>query len=482
MNFYDASPETTRASRVEGDTRARADRAERPRAMDAIDVLAARVANDPERAWGAVMKRIKVAKDAFIDGGARATDTPAHAVAAALLPIADALDDARRSALAFKTTNDGANARAVATAATAARASTKDAAFVARGVGFNAPRGKYDAHVMKNGDLVLENTKGAQIVIEGRDVRRVLRLETGDANQTSLVVVGLRGEGAQNGKSRLKTLCATFRGKDKLVIERGGDGDGAEDDEGDGEEGSTHAARLFFRALEREYGAETCGTTNPVKVFAGTKGFGHVQATKGFNSGHLFFLKEGVAFGPSPAMYVHFDDLEDLRVLRAENAGSSTFDLSMTPEDGVAVEFSNISRDELEHVSRYLAKRCTSADDAPSAAGALGDESDDDESDEDDEDFTGHEPDSSGDDDDDDDDDGNEGNDMEYSFDNSDEVRGDASDASDAEAATDDRAEKRRRVDAERPSTQAQAPAAADSSGSDSESDDNAFTVQVARP
>ena len=175
MNFYDASPETTRASRVEGDTRARADRAERPRAMDAIDVLAARVANDPERAWGAVMKRIKVAKDAFIDGGARATDTPAHAVAAALLPIADALDDARRSALAFKTTNDGANARAVATAATAARASTKDAAFVARGVGFNAPRGKYDAHVMKNGDLVLENTKGAQIVIEGRDVRRGLR-------------------------------------------------------------------------------------------------------------------------------------------------------------------------------------------------------------------------------------------------------------------------------------------------------------------
>ncbi len=242
---------------------------------------------------------------------------------------------------------------------------------------------------------------------------------------------------------------------------------------------------MFFRALEREYGAETCGTTNPVKVFAGTKGFGHVQATKGFNSGYLFFLKEGVAFGPSPAMYVHFDDLEDLRVLRAENAGSSTFDLSMTPEDGVAVEFSNISRDELEHVSRYLAKRCTSADDAPNAAGALGDESDEDESDEDDEDFTGQEPDSSGDDDA-DDDDGNEGNDMEYSFDNSDEVRGDASDASDADAdadaATDDRAEKRRRVDAERPSTQAQAPAAADSSGSDSESDDNAFTVQVARP
>jgi len=454
--------------------------------MDAIDVLAARVANDPERAWGVVMKRIKAARDACVDGGTRATDTPAHAVAAALLPIADALDDARRNALAFKTTNDGANARGVAVPATAARASTKDAAATARGVGFNAPRGKYDAHVMKNGDMVLENAKGGQMVIERKDVRRVLRLETGDANQTSFVVVGLRGEGAQNGKSRLKTLCATFRGKDKLVIESGGDDDIAEDGDGDGEEGSTHAARLFFRALEREYGAETCGTTNPVKVFAGTKGFGHVQATKGFNSGYLFFLKEGVAFGPSPAMYVHFDDLEDLRVLRAENAGSSTFDLSMTPEDGVAVEFSNISRDELEHVSRYLAKRCTSADDAPNAAGALGDESDEDESDEDDEDFTGQEPDSSGDDDDDDDDDGNEGNDMEYSFDNSDEVRGDASDASDADAdadaATDDRAEKRRRVDAERPSTQAQAPAAADSSGSDSESDDNAFTVQVARP
>jgi hypothetical protein len=278
----------------------------------------------------------------------------------------------------------------------------------------------------------------------------------------------------------LKTLCATFRGKDTLAIERGANADADAADDDDGATTPTHAAEVFFRALERAHGATTCGTTNPDKVFAGARGFGHVQATKGFNSGYLFFLKEGVAFAPSPAMYVHFDDLEDLRVLRAENAGSSTFDLSMTTEDGVAVEFSNISRDELEHVSRYLAKRCTSADDAPSAAAALGDASDDDESDDDDEDFTGHEPESSGDDDDDDGDDGDD-NDMEYSFDDSDDARGDDPVAA-AVDADDARDEKRRRVDVVAPSPRVPARAAASSGESDSESDDNAFTVQVARP
>jgi len=242
-----------------------------------------------------------------------------------------------------------------------------------------------------------------------------------------------------------------------------------------------HAAWTFYRALERTYGADACGTTDPARVFAGSKGLGHVQATKGFNSGHLFFLKEGVAFGPSPALYVHFDDLEDLRVLRAENSGSSTFDLSMTPENGAAIEFSNISREELEHVSRYLAKKCTSADDAPTNAAANAGEAEDDEddSDEDDEDFIGQESGSEDDDDEEEEDDeGDDNDDMEYSFDDSEEARGDAPrDAADSDEddSDEDDSNKRRRVDA---STDNAAPAPAnEDDGSDSDSDDNAFQV-----
>ena len=96
-----------------------------------------------------------------------------------------------------------------------------------------------------------------------------------------------------------------------------GNGGGAMDDAARDE--NEHAAWTFYRALERTT-APTLRDDDPARVFAGSKGLGHVQATKGFNSGHLFFLKEGVAFGPSPALYVHFDDLEDLRVLRAENS------------------------------------------------------------------------------------------------------------------------------------------------------------------
>jgi len=58
--------------------------------VDPIALLAARVANDPEPAWRLVLARVR--------------DSNARDVAASLLPIADALDDARRAASAFKVT------------------------------------------------------------------------------------------------------------------------------------------------------------------------------------------------------------------------------------------------------------------------------------------------------------------------------------------------------------------------------------------
>ena len=446
-------------------------------ATDAAQILTARVAHDPNPAWKRVVRclgdalELSGARPGDADSNAEARRDALCALAASLIPLADALDAARQQAEAFKASSARSGASPREENGTnhhqpARRALAGESRGVARGVSWTSPRGKYDAHAMKNGDLVLENAKGAQIVIARGMIRRVLELPTGDANGTSLVALGLSGEGVENGKSRLTTLCASFRGKDKITI------DGASA----GEEGDDRAAsRIFFDFLRQSYGDDACGTTNPKKTFAGSKGLGHVQATKGFNSGYLFFLDEGVAFGPSPAMYVHFDDLEDLKVLRADNAGSSTFDLSMTSESGVAMEFTNISRDELEHVSRYLAKRCTSADDPPTAADlarAIDKDDEDDESDEDDEDFTGQER-ESGSDEDDGDDDEDDGNDMEYSYDDSDEARGEK-DGSDSETSDEQPlvSGKRRRVDA--PQT---APAHANDSESDSESDDNAFQV-----
>jgi len=446
----------------------------------AIDTLAARVANSNEPAWRLVLKRIR--------------DSNAQDIAASLLPIADALDDAKRASEAFKTaTTNGAPASSVAVVNGAPSAvprvnAAKDATSTARGVSFTAPRGKFDVHAMRDGGIVLENAKN-QFVLSQEDVRRVLELPTGDANDTRFVVVGLNGDGIVNGKSRCKTLCATFRAKDKLICEGKMSDEVKENAEGE----PMHAAEGMFKVLKATCGADKCGSTDPARVFAGSKGTGAVQATKGFNSGYLFFLKEGVAFGQSPAMYVHFDDLEDLRVLRAENAGSSSFDLAMTPEDGATIEFSNISREELDHVSRYLAKRCTSADDAKAAmenddtdgrgasAADLLDEDEDDSSDEDDEDFDGRESDEESDDDDDDDSDSEENNDMEYSHDNSDEVHGDDEDAEHADVSTDDGdGNKRRRVDATTTTTviaTAKSNVAISDDDDDSDSDDNAFAV-----
>jgi structure-specific recognition protein 1 len=441
--------------------------------VDPIALLAARVANDPEPAWRLVLARVR--------------DSNARDVAASLLPIADALDDARRAASAFKV-----NATALASKSPAAKGESVDrvdvsnALGVARQVSFSAPRGKFDAHIMPNGGLVLENAKGLMIEVAPGSIRKVLELPTRDANGTAFVAVSLRGEGVANGKSKCTTLCAAFRAKDKLVIE--GEGLLGVDDDGEGDR--THASTIFFRALERGCGSSACGTVDPVKVFAGSKGHGHVQATKGFNSGYLFFLKEGVAFGQSPAMYLHFDDLEDLRILRAENAGSSSFDLSMTPENGSPIEFSNISRDELEHVSRYLAKRCISAEngDAAANAAALDASDDDDESDDDDdEDFTGQErgsddEDEEGEGDDSGDDSGNDDNDneMDYSCDDSDDVHGEGNATRKRSRAEDDDddVEPLRAAGARARAIASPAPASnANASDSDSESDDNAFQV-----
>lgn len=444
--------------------------------LDALDVLAARVNTSTLKSWQKLVDHLRAFPDEIVEPRAAVAGEEqslksnlrellvrqSRTLAKLLLPIADAFETNAEAASAFRARASEQETRVNGKSMTGTRRDVREARGVARGISWSAPRGKYDAYAMPNGDLVLENAKGVQILVERGMVRRVLALDTGDANGTSMTQVALTAPGVENGKSKLTTLCATFRAKDRIVIEGGLVGVGAEGDE-------RSASRTFFDFMRAAYGDDACGTTNPSKTFAGTKGMGHVQATKGFNSGHLFFLDEGVAFGPSPAMYVHFDDLEDLRVLRADGAGSSSFDLSMTPENGTAIEFTNISREELEHVSRYLAKRCTSADDDPSAADLLdaAEDEDDDSDDEDDEDFTGRERESDDDTDEDDDDD-NEGNDMEYSHDDSDEARGEEDEDSDSDNVAP-------RSDRKRP--RASEAEARDYSESDSESDDNAFQV-----
>jgi structure-specific recognition protein 1 len=145
--------------------------------------------------------------------------------------------------------------------------------------------------------------------------------------------------------------------------------------------------------------------TSGSKGFAGVGGLGCVKANVKFNQGFLFCLPDGFAFVDRPALYLPFDELEDLQLARAEGVGSS-FDLivSRVPtsgggdraesrSQGDAFEFANISREELDGVRRYLAKTCSEGAGARVGGDGAEDDADDsaradsDDDDSDDEDF-----------------------------------------------------------------------------------------------
>ena len=200
----------------------------------------------------------------------------------------------------------------------------------------------------------------AKLVVRHTQVRRLLVLETGDSNQTSNIMVALNTDAPLlHGKQKLTCLLIQVRAADKALITVLRDNVAGVEGVGDGGKEAAAAAA----ALDGKTGPSAIAELVAValghkpqrpkvdKVFAGMGGRGCLQATLKFNAGHVFLLHDGFAFVDKPAIFLHFDDVADLRLMRADG-GSSTFDIKVTPEGGAApLEFSQIRRDELDGVS-----------------------------------------------------------------------------------------------------------------------------------
>ena len=306
-------------------------------------------------------------------------------------------------------------------------------------VSFAQPRGRFLVHALRSGAFALESPGTAKtatrFIIKHADVRAVLNLAVGDSNDTTNVMIALDPAAAiRVGKTKtVAAIVAQARLKDKAALEIVLPGDGktyppgfeptkclsdvmaaqaellTEHGGGNKRVAPPGLARDALAAMLSFAAGKPEAASPSAKTFASAKnGRQCVSANVKFDQGHLFFLKDGFAFVDKPAAYLPFDDLVDLRLLRADGAGGS-FDLTVTAraaqkecdkdkdggeeeEDaakgGEVFEFANIARDELEGVRRYLAKR-TQAAGAEGGEGGEGgeEESDEDESDASDEDF-----------------------------------------------------------------------------------------------
>jgi hypothetical protein len=237
-----------------------------------------------------------------------------------------------------------------------------------------------------------------------------MRLDIGDSNNTTYVMIAIDPDHALvAGKQKMPTLLTQVRGKDNPVaaefLTQNGTCPGrAVYEERMGKAGDTPAGAMCC-LVELLFGL--CAADKKVaapktdKVFAGVGGRGCVKANHKFNQGHLFMFDDGLAFGERPALWLPWSDVADLQLQRADGT-SGTFDLRVTPEgSAVPHEFAAVSREELEEVQRYLAKRCSEAgdederegvdggdgEDGENAADMLDDVDSDEDSDEDDEDF-----------------------------------------------------------------------------------------------
>ena len=242
-------------------------------------------------------------------------------------------------------------------------------------VSFASPRGKFVVHCLRD-RFALESTTGkgtTTYVVRHEHVRRLLYLQRGDSNDTKDVLVSLAPDAALTvGKQSVATLLAQCRGKDKpieIVARR----EMGLDPRLESGEASRDPGEALVAMMEMASGVAkaTRPKTSGSKGFAGVGGLGCVKANVKFNQGFLFCLPDGFAFVDRPALYLPFDELEDLQLARAEGVGSS-FDLIVSRVEptsgrgaaesrsqGDAFEFANISREELDGVRRYLAKNCS---------------------------------------------------------------------------------------------------------------------------
>ena len=249
-------------------------------------------------------------------------------------------------------------------------------------ISFSTPRGKFECKLLSDGRCVLEQRtpKGVTAyAVRPEHVRRVMRLDIGDSNNTTYLMVAIDPNHALvAGKQKMQTLLAQVRGKDAPATIQFLDANGpcpGRDvyearlrDQPPGRDGAPNpdvhlrdgcARRVILRFVRREQALRGAQDGSGLRR---RRRRGCVKANHKFNQGHLFMFDDGLAFAERPALWLPWEDVADLQLQRADG-GSGTFDLRVTPEggEGSPHEFANVSREELEEVQRYLAKRCSEA-------------------------------------------------------------------------------------------------------------------------
>ena len=309
--------------------------------------------------------------------------------------IADLENQEKRDALATSLVplakfffSEDANENANTTTATTIQTTTfeeppkpNEYDFVTRDVSLSTPRGKFDVYKMRNSSSILlyscNPKKKESLLLRKENMATFAVLPTEDSNGTQYLVVSLKEEvtlpSLKNGIKAIvwqsRAQLSAAEKKLKVTVGEGGEGAMSEKEVKDaftvGEHDLSEEDTLKNSVgLMRCY-VKSCG----VKEY--TKGFVKVKCVLKFNDGYLFLLRKRLIFLERPAIVTLVEDLDELRIMRAEAGGSSNFDLACKL-DGVEYEFLNISKEYLLPVREWLSMVC---EEAP----AEGDDGDDEE-------------------------------------------------------------------------------------------------------
>lgn len=242
--------------------------------------------------------------------------------------------------------------------------------FVSRDVSFSTPRGKFDVYKMKNASSLLlcscNPKKKESLLLTKENMSTFAVLPTDDSNGTQYLVVSLKEEvKLPSVKTGIKAIVWQSRAQlsateKKLKVSMGEGGEGAMSKERVKEAFTVGEHDLSEDdTLKNSVGLMRCYVKScGVKEYS--KGFVKVKCVLKFNDGYLFLLRKRLIFLERPAIVTLVEDLDELRIMRAEAGGSANFDLACKL-NGVEHEFLNISKEYLLPVREWLSTVCEEA-------------------------------------------------------------------------------------------------------------------------
>ena len=242
--------------------------------------------------------------------------------------------------------------------------------FVSRDVSFSTPRGKFDVYKMKNASSLLlcscNPKKKESLLLTKENMSTFAVLPTDDSNGTQYLVVSLKDEvKLPSVKTGIKAIVWQSRAQlsateKKLKVSMGEGGEGAMSKERVKEAFTVGEHDLSEDdTLKNSVGLMRCYVKScGVKEYS--KGFVKVKCVLKFNDGYLFLLRKRLIFLERPAIVTLVEDLDELRIMRAEAGGSANFDLACKL-NGVEHEFLNISKEYLLPVREWLSTVCEEA-------------------------------------------------------------------------------------------------------------------------